>query len=179
MEHILKELVGTRTAAPEYPDIGFGPRQPPVGSSFDYSLSSSQKRAIHRVSCPSDWRGFAYLSGQNSFFDLSLKPSPSTYREAEFLFKTEPISPMVDQPEVPKLNEGEEDAANANPNEVNINAEDIPLNNQNNMAEGGVQGGGQLSSITLFSGTKGLEALTFWVWVGYGYWVWISCQEHE
>ena len=67
---------------------------------------------------------------------------------------------MGDQPEVPNLNEGEEDTANANSNAENINAEDIRLNNQNNMAQGGVQGG-QLSSITLFSGTKGLEALTY------------------
>ena len=51
-----------------------------------------------------------------------------------------------------------EDAAN--PNAVNINAEEVPLNNQNHMAQGGVQCG-QLSSITLFSGTKGLEALTY------------------
>ena len=62
---------------------------------------------------------------------------------------------MGDQPGAPNLNEGEEDAvANTNPNAENINAE-----NQN-MAQGGVQGG-QLSSITLFSGTKGLEVLTY------------------
>ena len=60
---------------------------------------------------------------------------------------------MGDQPEVPNFNEGVED--DANPNAVNINAEDFPLNNQN-MAQGG-----QLSSIALFSCTKGLEALTY------------------
>ena len=43
---------------------------------------------------------------------------------------------------------------------VEVNAEDVPVNNGNNMAQAGVQGG-QLSSITLFFGTKGLEALTF------------------
>ena len=67
---------------------------------------------------------------------------------------------MGDQPGVPNLNKGEEDAVgNANPNPENINADDVPVNNQN-MAQGGVQGG-QLSSITLFSGTKGFEVLTY------------------
>ena len=65
---------------------------------------------------------------------------------------------MGDQPEVPNLNEGEDTAAN--PNVVEVNAEDVPVNNGNNMAQAGVQGG-QLSSITLFSGTKGLESLTY------------------
>ena len=100
------------------------------------------------------------MSGRNSFFDLPPKPSSPPYREAELLLKTEPVSPMGDQPGVPNLNEGEEDAAaNAYPNAKNINADDIPANNQN-MAPRGVQGG-QLSTITLFSGTKGLEALTY------------------
>ena len=73
--------------------------------------------------------------------------------------KTEPVSPMGDQPEVPNnLNEGEDNAAN--PNMVEVNAEDVPANDGNNMAQAGVQGG-QLSSIILFSGTKGLEALMY------------------
>ena len=39
---------------------------------------------------------------------------------------------MGDQPGVPNLNEGEEDAvANANSNAENINADDVPVNNQN------------------------------------------------
>ena len=68
------------------------------------------------------------------------------------------MSPMGDQPEVLNFNKGEEVAAH--PNAVNNNAEDVPLNNHNNMAQRGVQGG-QLSSLTLFLGTKGLEALTY------------------
>ena len=106
---------GTSSAAQEYPYTGFGPQQSTFGSSFHYPLSSSQKRAIYRVSCPSDWRGLAYLSGRNSFFDLPSKPSSPSYPGAELLLKTEPVSLMGDQQGVPNLNEGEEDAAQHQP----------------------------------------------------------------
>ena len=69
------------------------------------------------------------------------KPSPAD-REAEIVPKTEPISPMDDQPNNPNLNV-EGDNNDENPNLV----EDVPAANAN-MAQG-VQGG-QLSRIAIF-----------------------------
>ena len=147
MDNILTELVGLERAT--------------VGSSLHHSLSTSQKRALHRVSCPSDWRGFACLSGRNTLFDLTPHPSSASVRETEHIPKTEPLSPMGDQPGGPDLNLGENAEANANPNEEELNRDDVPeeAGEDHNMAQG-LQGG-QLSSITLFTGTKGLEALTY------------------
>ena len=92
---------GPCTTTPGHPDARFGSRKPSVSSSVDYPLSSLQKQIVHRVSCPSDWRGFAYLSGQNSLFDQPFGTPAMTNRETEYIPKTEPVSPMGDQPEVP------------------------------------------------------------------------------
>ena len=146
---------GTSTATQGLSHYRSSARQFETGSLVDYSASPSQERALHRVSCPADWRGFAFLSGRNSLFDLTPHPSPEPYREAEQIPKTEPVSPMGDQPEVPGIEAGEEGAAN-NQND-HIPEDEVE---GRNMAAQAVQGG-QLSSIILFTGTKGLEALTY------------------
>ena len=126
---------GTCITTPGHPDAGFGSRKPSVSSSVDYPLTSSQKRIVHQVICLSDWRGFAYLSGQNSFFDQTFDTLASAHQETDHNTKTEPVSPMGDQPEVPNLNEGEDNAAN--PNIIEVNAEDVPANDGNNLAQAG------------------------------------------
>ena len=67
---------------------------------------------------------------------------------------------MDDQPEDPELNAGENIEAN---NNQNGNRDHIPEDaaEGHNMAQAEAVQGGQLSSITLFTGTKGLEALTY------------------
>ena len=59
------------------------------------------------------------------------------------------------------MNLGENADANTNPNEEELNRDDVPedIAEGRNMAQA-VQGG-QLSNITLFTGTKGLEAVTY------------------
>ena len=102
-----------------------------------------------------------HICQEEKFFDQPFgKPSPAD-REAEIVPKTEPISSMGDQPNNPNLNVEEnindEEGNNndENPNLVEVNAEDVPAANAN-MAQAGVQGG-QLSSIAIFTGNKGLD----------------------
>ena len=151
MEQILVELVDLERAQ----QLWDTPTS--FSSSYDYTLPPSQKQAMHRVSCPSDWRGFAYLSGRNSFFDLPFGTPPSANRETGNFPKTEPVNPIGDQPKVPNLNNKENNNA-ANPNLVEVNAEDVPAANNDNMAQASVQGG-QLSSITVFSAVTPLPLI--------------------
>lgn len=74
---------------------------------------------------------------------------------------------MGNQPNNSNINV-EGDNNEENPNVVEVNPEDVPHQAAiANMAQAGVQGG-QLSSIPIFSGNKGLEALTYYsLTIGY------------